>query len=180
MQFSITDARAFLQRTPSLVRLLIAELPPAWLDSNEGPDSWSPREVLAHLTDLEEQDWIPRLSTILKEGDARPLAPVDRVRFRSTLSHQSIDGLLQLFAKRRSANLQTLASFELDSTDFERRGLHPVLGTVTLQQLLATWVVHDQTHLAQIIRVIARQYADEVGPWERYLGILQWRKTSVP
>ncbi len=174
------EARTMLAGTPGILRTLLVAVPADLLTQNEGADSWSPYDVLAHLTDLEEQDWIPRLTTILKEGDARPLAPVDRVRFRNTLSGKSVSRLLDLFAERRAANLQQLEAWKLGPTDLGRRGLHPSLGPVTLQQLLATWVVHDQTHLVQIVRTIAHQYADDVGPWKQYLGILQPRIKPEP
>lgn len=179
-RFAVADARAMLAGTPGVVRALFSAVPAEFLATTEGPDTWSPQEVLAHLTDLEEQDWIPRLTVILQEGDARPLAPVDRVRFRSTLAELSVNQLLELFARRRADNLQKLDAWNLGPTDLGRRGLHPALGTVTLQQLLATWVVHDQTHLAQIVRIIAHQYADDVGPWKQYLGVLQPRSKPVP
>jgi len=54
----------------------------------------------------------------------------------------------------------------------EKRGRHPELGVVTLSQLLATWVVHDLGHLAQVTRVMAKQYRDAVGPWNAYLPVL--------
>lgn len=176
--FVFKEAIESLERTPGVLRSLLEGLPAMWLNGNEGPDTWSPRDVLAHLTDLEEQDWIPRLTTILKNGDAHPLAPVDRVRFRTTLLGKSVAELLQLFAERREQNLRQLEAWKLGPSDLDRRGLHPQRGPVTLQQLVATWVVHDQTHIAQIVRTMAHQYAGEVGPWEQYLGILQWRKAK--
>ncbi len=50
--------------------------------------------------------------------------------------------------------------------------MHPEFGEVTAKQLLATWVVHDQTHVAQIARTLAWQYGEAVGPWRKYLSVL--------
>jgi len=49
---------------------------------------------------------------------------------------------------------------------------------VTLSQLLATWAVHDLTHLHQVSRVMAHQYCDAVGPWSAYLGVLHCKGHS--
>jgi hypothetical protein len=49
---------------------------------------------------------------------------------------------------------------------------HPELGPVTLGELLATWVAHDLSHIAQIARVMGRQYTEAVGPWREYLPML--------
>jgi uncharacterized damage-inducible protein DinB len=54
--------------------------------------------------------------------------------------------------------------------------MHPALGSVTVGQLLATWVTHDLNHLGQIARVMARRQAEAVGPWREYLGILAWKR----
>jgi hypothetical protein len=43
---------------------------------------------------------------------------------------------------------------------------------VTISQLLATWVVHDLNHVGQIVKTMAKQYADAVGPWREFLPII--------
>jgi DinB family protein len=72
----------------------------------------------------------------------------------------------------RRDNLKELASLRLSDADLDRRGRHPAFGSVTLRQLLATWVAHDLDHVVQISRVLARQYTGEVGPWTAYLRII--------
>lgn len=131
---------------------------------------------MAHLADLEEQDWMVRARIILDQGESRPFPPVNRERFRQTVAGKTTAQLLDLFAERRSQNLRSLDQLALKPADLNRKGTHPALGPVTLQQLLATWVVHDFTHLGQIVRVMARRYGGAVGPWSDYLGILSWRK----
>jgi hypothetical protein len=54
------------------------------------------------------------------------------------------------------------------------------LGVVTLSQLIATWTVHDLTHLHQLSRVMAHQYRNAVGPWKAYLGVLKCAGHSAP
>jgi hypothetical protein len=51
---------------------------------------------------------------------------------------------------------------------------------VTLSELLATWAVHDLTHVHQLSRVMAHQYRDAVGPWSTYLGVLRCTGHSAP
>ena len=79
--------------------------------------------------------------------------------------------LLDEFADVRQKSLGELGTVRV--ADLDRRGLHPDFGPVTLRQLLATWVAHDLDHLTQIVRVMARQYTDEVGPWRQYLRIIR-------
>jgi uncharacterized damage-inducible protein DinB len=159
-----------------VLHALLSGLSDAWLDADEGPNTWSPREVVAHLADLEDQDWMVRARIILDQGESRPFPPVNRERFRPTLAGKTAAQLLDLFAQRRALNLRSLDQLALKPADLNRKGTHPALGPVTLEQLLATWVVHDFTHLGQIVRVMARRYGQAVGPWSDYLGILSWRK----
>lgn len=176
MSLVMAEAKQVLTRTPAVLHALLAGLSEPWINATEGPDTWSPRDVVAHLTDLEEQDWMVRVRLILEAGESRPFPPVDRVRFRTTLAGRSVDQLLALFTERRAQNLQALEARRLGPPDLTRRGLHPTLGSVTLAQLLATWVVHDFTHLGQVVRVMARRYEVAVGSWSAYLGILAWRR----
>jgi hypothetical protein len=81
--------------------------------------------------------------------------------------------LLDEFARLRAENLEELRALNLGREELELRGRHPALGVVTLSELLATWAVHDLTHLHQISRVMAHQYRESVGSWNQYLGVLQ-------
>ena len=80
--------------------------------------------------------------------------------------------LLDDFEGERGASLERLEALRLTEADLERRGRHPEFGAVTLGQHLATWVAHDLDHLGQIARVMAKRYAEDVGPWRQYLRIL--------
>ncbi len=85
---------------------------------------------------------------------------------------KSLEDLLEEFASLRRDCLSTLRKLDLTPEDFDKQGTHPELGPVTLRELLATWVAHDLGHIAQISRVMAKQYATEVGPWNAYLPVL--------
>ena len=173
MKVALEDARRFLSRMPRVLRSLTEDLPDAWLDANEGPDTFTVRDVLGHLISGEETDWIPRMRILLEHGESRPFTRFDRLAFRERYGRASIGELLDRLEVARAASLVDLAALSLTPADLERAGTHPEFGRVTLAQLLATWVAHDFTHLSQISRVVARQYQDEVGPWRAYLRVVR-------
>ena len=173
MELQLEEVVDLLSRTPATVRGLLDGLPREWATGNEGGDTFSPWDVLAHLLHGERTDWIPRLRIILEQGESRPFTPFDRTAHRSESVGRSIDELLDAFAAERARNLEELNGMELDETDLTRTGTHPELGRVTARKLLAAWVVHDLGHVRQVARVLARQYAGAVGPWEEYLPVLR-------
>lgn len=170
--FDLESARAILARTPVVLDTWLRDLPQAWLTANEGPDTWSPYDIVGHLIHGEKTDWIPRARIILEHGDSQPFEPFDRfAQLRQT--DQTMVDRLEEFARLRRTNLRTLDDLRLTSTDLERRGRHPELGSVTLGQLLATWTAHDLNHVVQIARVMARRYETDVGAWRDYLGVMR-------
>lgn len=134
MNFRFEEAIALLERTPASLEMFLSGLPDGWVHCKEGEGTWNAEEVIGHLIEAEEEDWIPRVKTLLEHGESRPFPP------------------------------------------FDRRGTHPEFGSVTLRELLATWTVHDLTHIAQISRVMAERYREDVGPWHQYLGILNVKR----
>jgi len=172
MNFALDAGVAVLQRTPATLRLLLAGLPADWTDANEGPDTWSPYDIVGHLVHGERTDWIPRARIILARGADRRFEPYDRfAQFRESRG-KALTELLSEFAILRAENLSTLCSWQLTAEQMELDGEHPAFGTVTMRQLLATWVAHDLGHVAQIARVMAKQYREAVGPWREYLPVL--------
>ena len=172
MEFDLANGIAVLRRTPAVIRALLTDLPDAWLRATEGPDTWSPFDVLGHLIDGEETDWIPRARIILARGPSPAFEPFDRLRHLRLNRDAPAAELLDRFDRLRAANLAVLEGFRLTPAELALEGLHPELGRVTLRQLLATWVAHDLGHVGQIVRVMAKQYGDAVGPWRRYLPVL--------
>jgi hypothetical protein len=171
----VREAREVLERTPALLDGWLRGLSEPWLSATEGEGTYSPRDVVAHLADNEEVDWIPRLRIILEHGEARPFTPFDREGFRARYADLGMDGLLDAFAARRRQSLDTLAALDMGPAELARTGMHPALGRVTARQLLAAWAVHDLTHVAQVARVMAKRYTDATGPWRAYLGVLSDR-----
>ncbi len=170
--FDLDQAIALLARTPAVLRAWLAGLDKAWTDSDEGLDTFSPREVLGHLVHGEVSDWIPRAKLLIEHGESRPFEPFDRFAHRRLFGTLSIEELLNRFERLRERNLQQIRELKLTEHVLARKGKHPELGPVTLRELLATWLVHDLTHLRQIARTMANRYRFEVGPWVAYLPIL--------
>ncbi|MHB1327209.1 MAG: DinB family protein [Gemmatimonadales bacterium] len=171
MQFDLGQALAVLERTPGTLSSLLSGLGDAWIAANEGPESWSPYDVVGHLIDAEETNWLPRARVALGSSQDRRFPPFDR--FRHLAVKQTLAERLDRFAEVRSDSLGELRRLELGPVEFARTAIHPEFGEVRLDQLLATWVVHDLAHLGQIARVMAKQYAEAVGPWQAYLPILR-------
>ena len=172
MQLELSDAVAVLARTPALLDAWLRPLPDAWVTPNEGGDTWSAFDVVGHLVHGERTDWIPRARLILTMGEARAFEPFDRFAQFDTSRGRTMASLLDEFTDLRRRSLAELAALHIAKDDLNRRGVHPALGPVTLRQLLATWVAHDCDHVAQIARVLAHQYAEEVGPWRAYLRVI--------
>jgi hypothetical protein len=173
MEYDLATARPLLERTPRALAGLLDGLPRAWTEPNEGPDTWSVHDVVAHLIHAEEDDWMPRVRHILDVGDREPFRPFDRTYGMTEARTRPLEELTAEFARRRQASLDSLAALHLTSADFVRRGRHPQFGPVTLGQHLATWVAHDLTHLSQIVRVMAVQYREAVGPWAEFLRVVR-------
>ena len=171
LKFQLQEAIPILDRTPAVISGLLDDLPEDWTRVNEGADSWSPREVVAHLINGERTDWIPRARIILKQGNYRRFDPFDR--FADLKTTRPLKELLEEFDKLRSENVATLRGWNLKEKDMELTGDHPEFGAVTMRQLLSTWVVHDLSHIAQITRTMARAYTQAVGPWTAYFRVLQ-------
>jgi len=180
MEHNLPDTISLLARTPAVLDALLRDLPETWTLRNEGENTWNAFEIVRHLINGERTDWMPRVRMVLRSGEARAFEPFDRWGYLRESQGKSLGQLLDEFARLRSANLGELRGLNLRQEDLERRGRHPALGVVTLSQLLATWAAHDLTHLHQLSRVMAHQYREGVGPWRRYLGVLECTGHSAP
>jgi hypothetical protein len=172
VNFILGDALPILRRTPAVLRAFLWDVPDSWARGTEGRETWSPFDIVGHLIHGERTDWIPRTEILLAHGETRAFTPFDRLAQFEASRGKTLYELLDTFGELRAVNLLRLESFELTPEDFGRRGRHPELGPCTLGQLLATWVAHDLSHIAQIARIMGRQYTAEVGPWRAYLPML--------
>jgi hypothetical protein len=171
MDYSLELAKPVLRQTPLVLKAMLANLPEEWVHVSEAPDAWTPYQVVGHIASVEENDWIDRTRTILEHGPSRIFQPIDREAGFERFKGVSLPDLLDRFAEMRISNLLLLDSL-IDAEDLDKRGMHPDFGEVRLGQLLSAWVVHDQNHVDQIVKTMAKQYATAVGPWRAYLPIL--------
>ncbi len=173
MNFDLQKSISILNKTPEVLNTLLRELPDEWTSKNEGSNTWSPYDIVGHLIHGEKTDWIPRLGVILQNSENKTFNEFDReAQFKNSLG-KNLKELLLEFQLLREENLDKLKSLNLSEKKLTLKGIHPEFGEITLKQLLATWTVHDLGHIAQISRVLAKQYKKEVGPWTAYLGILK-------
>jgi hypothetical protein len=173
MEHNLDHTISLLARTPAALNALLRDLPETWTLRNEGENTWSPFEIVGHLIHGERTDWMPRTKLVLQYGETLAFEPFDRWAQARESEGKTLEQLLDEFARLRSENLDELRALNLRPEDLERRGRHPSLGVVTLSNLLSTWAAHDLTHLHQLSRVMAHQYRDVVGPWSKYLGVMQ-------
>ncbi len=173
MMFKLEEAIEILSRTPASLKTLLLGLSSNWVDKNEGHETWSPYDVVGHLINAEKTNWMTRAKAILDYGENHPFEPFDRFAQFKASQGKPLEELLEEFAVLRGQNMVILREYGLAEGDFEKTGKHPEFGKVKLSELLATWVVHDLSHIKQIVRTMAKQYETEVGPWKAYLSILQ-------
>jgi hypothetical protein len=173
MPLDLDEVHVILRRTPDVLDALLRGLPGAWVHADEGPDTWSSLDVVAHLVEAEETNWIPRARHLLADGESAAFPSFDRFGFVERSRGKSMAEALERFREARAGSLRALERLRLTPVDLGRRGRHPDFGPVTLGQLLATWAVHDLNHIGQIVDVLARQHTEAVGPWRAFLGILE-------
>jgi hypothetical protein len=177
MRFDLQASMDVLRRTPATLEALLRGVGAAWARGTEGPDTFSPFDVVGHLIDGEETDWMARARIILARGPDPRFEPYDRYRHWQRNAGRTLESLLEEFARLRAANLAELEGRRVTEAQLEFEGRHPAFGPVTLRQLLAAWVVHDLEHVAQVARVMAKQYKTEVGPWVPFLPVLTDHET---
>lgn len=180
MGHNLQTTVSLLTRTPAVLEALLRDLPEAWTHRNEGENSWNAFDIVSHLIQAEKTNWMPRAKWLLEFGETQAFQPFVREPDEGKASGKSLEQILGEFAWLRSENLKALRALNLKPHDLERKGLHPALGTVTLAELLATWAAHDLTHLHQLTRVMAYQYREAVGPFRKYLGVMQCDGHSAP
>ena len=173
MSFDLDRHLEVLEQTPATLRALLSGLSDEWTTGTEGPDTWSPYDVLGHLIHGENTDWMARADIILSDADDKTFAQFDRFAQFEESRGKTMADLLHEFERLREANVARLRALDLTDAHLDRTGTHPALGTVTLRQLLSTWTVHDLDHVVQIARVMATQVGDNVGPWKQYIRVLR-------
>lgn len=173
MKFQLEQAVEILSQTPETVKSLLENLSEDWTKSDGDSENWSAFDVVGHFIHGEETDWIPRAQIILAQDENSTFVPFDRFAQFEKSEGKTLKELLKTFAELRKENLKILRAWNLSAEHLKLKGIHSELGEVTLEQLLATWVVHDLNHIRQIVTILAKKYSANVGRWKEYLSILQ-------
>lgn len=173
MRFQLDKSLQVLEKTPAILNGLLLGVSDEWIYSNEGPGTWSAFDVVGHLIVCEQTDFIPRIELILSDSKNKVFAPLDMEAQFEMNKGKKIAELLEEFASLRKDNIQKILALNLSSDDLQKTGIHRKIGKATLEEVLATWVVHDLNHIAQVSRVMAKQYKAEVGPFEVFLRIIK-------
>ena len=171
--FDLNEAISILEKTPKALIAQLSGLSEKWLHSNEGENSWSPIQILGHLVHGEETDWLPRAKIILSSESSKEFEPYDRFAQEKIYADKNGKELLTMFEKKRNSNIKELKKLTITEKELSLKGIHPEFGEITLKEMLSSWVVHDLGHIAQINRVMAKNYSDEIGPWKKYLTIVR-------
>ena len=167
--FRLDESVAVLTRTPAVLDALLRGLPEGWTNAHEGGETWSPFDVDRPPDSLRAR----RLDSAgQNHPGARRVADV-----RSVRSLRAVRGVEGQDARRHARRVRGAARGEPahaggDEPDRRRpRSPRPASGVRRgdAGQLLATWTAHDLGHIAQIVRAMAKQYTEAVGPWEQYL-----------
>jgi hypothetical protein len=172
MNFQISKTIEILSQTPATSKSLLGNLSDDWVYASFGENTWNAFDIIGHYIHGEETDWIPRAEIILAQGESVTFESFDRFAQFEISKGKTLNELLGTFSELRQQNLETLKSLNLTDNQLKLKGIHPELGEVTLEQLLATWAVHDLTHIRHISIILAKQYAENVGVWKEYLTIL--------
>ena len=174
MKYSIERSIEIMERTPTVLNNMLSGIGDDWVMNNEGPETFSPYDVIGHLVHGERTDWTARTKRILEFGDTKTFDLWNRFAQYEESKGKTLQQLLDEFVAIRKENMIWFKSLQLSETDLDKTGIHPTFGEVTLRNLLSTWVVHDLTHIAQITRVMAKQYIENMGPWPEFFRILKF------
>lgn len=176
MNFEMNEAIQVLERTPRTLASLLTGISDLWVHADEGEGTWTPYQVIGHLIEGEKINWIPRLEWIIQQGESEPFPPFDRNAHLSQPTDTSLAQKLTELQELRTHNITRLRALIDTKRTLELTGQHPQFGSVRIRELISTWAVHDLTHMSQIVRIMAKRYEQDVGPWIEYLSILKPRR----
>lgn len=130
----------------------MAEITDAEMEAREGPDEWSPREVIHHLADSEMTSAI-RLRRLIAE-DRPKLEGYDEAEYARVLYYdRPIEDSLIAFKAARDTTAAIL--HRLTPAQWEREGTHSQSGRYTVEDWLTIYAVHAHDHADQIRRARA-------------------------
>ena len=172
MQFDLTHAAEVFTRTPRVLDAMLRGVSEPWVRNNDGPETFSPFDVVGHLIHGERADWMPRLHLILQHGESRAFEPFDRYAMYEASKGRSIVQLLDTFAELRAANVRGAAATGSHARATRTDGPAPGAGRRHTAQPAGDLVARVLNHIHQVAKCMEIQDDSEVGPWRPYLTIL--------
>jgi hypothetical protein len=164
-----------IARTADDLGAAIAGQPEAALARRPDAASWAAKEIVCHLRDIEAM-YLLRLEVIAAldepmiaaagmgsrvlglKPDGNPTAPDRWAEDRQYLRNDTGEALAS-FRRRREETLAHLAA--LSPEQWQRGGIHPRRGRMTVVDFVRDMAGHDDNHLAQLRRALEMP-ADDV------------------
>ena len=164
--------RRLMATQAELIRHLVADVSDEQARWRPDPDRWSLLEVINHLDDEEREDFREHLDLILHRPDDpwSPIRPMEWVTERG-YNERDLATSLDAFRAERRASLAWLEG--LHDPDWDASIRAPWDAPIRAGDMLASWAVHDQWHIEQLVR-LRRDYAiAQLAPYDvRYAGTL--------
>jgi len=105
MPLDLEETKTLLRRTPDVLDVLLRGLPDPWVHEDDSPDTWSSFEVVGHLIEAEETNWIPRVRHVIAVGESAVFPPFDRFGFVEKSKGKSMAEMLGTFKRARVARV---------------------------------------------------------------------------
>jgi hypothetical protein len=159
-------ALALLEATPAILRPLLAGLPATIVEAKLDRD-WSPKDVLAHFVDVEQDAFGTRLRRMIDE-DRPAIASIDPLARLGDpkWTARTVDSLLDELARERATTVAWLRT--LNDEQLQRAADHDAVGEITVANLLHYWPTHDMAHIRQIQRMLSAVLRHEMGAAENF------------
>jgi hypothetical protein len=128
----------------------VRSLPESLLRWRPAEGEWCVKEVLGHIIEAERRGFAGRIRIIL--ASARPALErwdQNAVAAARKDDERDAEALVTEWLHMREESAALVA--QLRPEDLARAGLHPVVGELTVAELLQEWVHHDRNHLKQIM-----------------------------
>jgi hypothetical protein len=142
-----------LRKNPVILHGLIKNV---WQDQarrfKDGPDGWSVVEVVCHLRDLEEVFYQRALRMLNEDEPVFEAVDQNDIARRGNYINQTLSRVFEEYVEKRR---RTLLFFNgLTVEQWQRGGIHPEDGHITLLEQAFQIGAHDTDHIEQIVRAM--------------------------
>jgi uncharacterized damage-inducible protein DinB len=150
----VKERLARMARTPDELADAIRGARDDVLSRRPDETSWSAKEIVCHLRDV-EREYIHRFHLMLLNDDPKIyLEPDGNGRWPADLQYVRNDAADAIRAFRRLRGEMLLLIGDMTARELQRGGIHPRRGRVTIDWWIAMLAVHDDDHLAQLARAL--------------------------